>query len=183
VPVKWKVEVTGLRQVFDALDEWDKKAGDKLKKRITTGAKQIATEASYISPYTNPLSGWGNWRFSRDGRDLGFDPMTVARSYRVRRNNYRRKNVSAGIAWEVYSANPGGNIFEVIGSGDRVGEESNFNWQGQGFVDRINQRFKGNKKGQRPRTLVPAYYKVVTPELREEIRQSIIRAAREAGLV
>ena len=182
MPVKWNVEVTGLRQVFDALDEWDKKAGNALKKRITTGARQIATEASYISPYTNPLSGWGKWTFSRDGRDLSFDPMTVARSYAVRRNNYRRKNVSAGIAWEVYSKNAAGNIFEVMGGGERVGE-TNFNWQGQGFVSQINQRFKGNKKGQRPRTLVPAYYKVVTPELREEIRQAIVKAAREAGLV
>ena len=182
MPVKYKVEVTGLRQVLDALDEWDKKAGDALKRRITKGAKQIATEASYISPYRNPLSGWGKWRFSRDGRDLGFDPSTVAGSYRVRRNNFRRKRISAGIAWEVYSANPAGNIFEVLGSGDRVGE-TNFTWQGQGFVDNINERFKGNKKGQRPRTLVPAYYKVVTPELREEIRQAIIRSAREAGLV
>lgn len=182
MPTKWRVEVTGLRQVFDALDDWDKKAANALKKRITDGARQIAVEASYISPSSNPLSSWGPWRFSRDGRDLGFNASVVASSYKVRRNNYKRKGISAGIAWEVYSANAAGNIFEVMGDKSRTGQ-TNFNWQGDGFVDSINSRFGGRKKGTRPRTLVPAYYRVVTPELREEIRQAIERSAREAGLV
>lgn len=172
-----RVHVTGLRQLFNALEEWDKKASDALRRRIRKAGGQVATAASYISPGRPPVSGWGKWTFSRDGRDLSFDPAAVARGFKVRQNNYRRRGVSAGLAFDVYQGNAGGSIFEVLGDKSRVGE-TNFNWQGSGFVSRISDRFPRRE----PRSLFAAYYEVMTPELQNEIRESIIDEARKAGL-
>ncbi|MBV5336419.1 hypothetical protein JZU48_05480, partial [bacterium] len=55
----WKVEVTGLRQLLDALTEMDKKAAKVITKGITDAGKDVATAASYESPGTTPVSGWG----------------------------------------------------------------------------------------------------------------------------
>ncbi len=172
-----RVEVTGLRELFNTLDNWDKKAADQLRKRIRKAGQEVATVASYLAPGKPPVSGWGKWTFSRDGRDLGFDPAAVSRGFKVRQNNFRRRGVSAGLAFEVYQGNAGGSIFEVIGDGSRVGQ-TDFNWQGEGFVETIRKRFPRRQ----PRSLFGAYYQVMTPELQDEIRDAIIDEARKAGL-
>ena len=172
-----KLEVTGLRELFNTLESWDKKAADQLRKKIRNAGKQVATTASYLAPGNPPISGWGGWTSSRDGRDLGFDPGAVARGFKVRQNNFRRRGVSAGLAFEVYQSNAGGSIFEVIGDKSRTGQ-TEFGWQGDAFVDNVRSRFPQR----RPRSLFGAYYQVMTPQLQDEIRNSIIEEARKAGL-
>lgn len=172
-----KVEITGLRQVIDALNESDKKAARVIVKKITDAGKRVAVSASYLIPGKPPVSNWGAWTSSRDGRDLGFDPPTVARSFKVRRNNFRRRGVSAGVGWDVYNTSPGGSIWEVIGSKSRVGQTF-YNWQGEHFVDAINDRFPGRQ----PRALFAAYYQNITPEFRDEVRDLILSEFRRAGL-
>ena len=162
-----RVQVTGLRELFNALEEWDKKASDALRRRIRKAGGQVATAASYLTPGRPPVSRWGKWTFSRDGRDLGFDPAAVARGFKVRQNNYRRRGVSAGLGFDVYQGNAGGSIFELI-SGQ----------SGTQFVRTIENKFPKRQ----PRSLFAAYYEVMTPELQNEIRDSIIDAARKAGL-
>ena len=171
--IRYKVEVTGLRQIFDALDEVDKKAAREITKRITTAGKQVAAEASYIAPGSRPLSNWGPWIYSRDGRDLGFEPTRVANGFKPRKNNFKRRGVSAGIGWDVYQTDAGGNIFEVIGDYSRVTTRA-----GKHLVDVINAQFPRKQ----PRSLIPAYYAVVTPDLKEQIRDSIIQEAHRLGL-
>ena len=174
----WKVEVTGLRQVFDALDEVDKKAAKLVLKEIADAGKNVVSAAQQITARQgHPLSGWGKWTFSRDGRDLGFDTPRVIANIKLRRNNFRRRGVSAGIGYDVYNLNAGGSIFEVIGDESRVGE-SRYQWQGEGFVRRIKARYPGKP----PRILLPAYYKGVPDDLKDRIRDRIIDEARKAGL-
>jgi len=172
----WHVQVTNLRQVYDALGEMDKKAQRRVTREITTAGKRVVGHAKDLVG-DEPLSGWGAWNFSRDGRDLGFRPADVVSGFTLRRNNYRRRGVSAGIGWDVWQRNAGGAIFEVIGDKSRVGGTP-FDWQGEGFVDRITAR---NPRKQ-PRTLIQAYYRVMTKEFRDALRDQIIREAREAGL-
>lgn len=172
----WKVEVTGLRQVFDALDEVDKKAANLIRKEITQAGKDVVSHAQAMVT-GEPLRNWGKWTFSRDGRDLGFDPGRVAANIKLRRNNFRRRGVSAGLSYDVYNMSAGGSLFEVIGDESRVGE-SPYNWQGEGFVRRIKARYPGKS----PRILLPAYYKGVPDDLKDRIRDRIIDEARKAGL-
>ena len=173
----WRIEVTNLRQVFNALDEMDKQAAKSITKEITKAGKEVVSEAKSLTDNT-PLSSWGQWTFSRDGRDLSFDVGRVVAGFTLRKNNYRRKGVNAGIGWDVWQKNPGGAIFEVIGDKSRVGENPPFTWQGAGFVDRIS----GKNKRKQPRTLIQAYYRVMTPELRERIKDQIIAEAQRLGL-
>lgn len=169
----WKIEVTGLKQLINALEVIDKSAANELTKTMTDVAKRVKTDASYITPFSKPLSGWGQWTFSRDGRDLGFEPGAVAGGFAVQRNNFRRKGTSAGIGFDVVQRNAGGAIFEVMGDRSRVTTAS-----GAHMVAVVNQRFPRKQ----PRTLVQAYYQNMSQELRDSIRDQIIDAARKAGL-
>jgi hypothetical protein len=161
-----RVEVTGLRELFNTLETWDKKAAEQLRKRIRKAGQEVATVASYLVPGRNPISNWGQWISSRDGRDLGFDPAAASRGFKVRQNNFRRRGVSAGLGFDAYQSNPGGSIFELMGKGSTP------------MVESVRDRFPRRQ----PRSLFAAYYRVMTPELQDEIRDAIIDEARKAGL-
>lgn len=175
---KYTVEVTGLRQLFNALDEWDKSASRRIVKEINNASDKIVRNARELAPSDNPLSNWGKWTFSRDGRDLGFNPSAVKGGFKKRQNNYKRAGIKAGIAWEVYQSNAAGNIYEVMGDGQRTTTKS-----GEHLVQTVNARFGGTKPRTRPRTLIPAYYSVMSDELRDGIRQMIENEAKKAGLI
>lgn len=169
----WVVEVTGLRQVMDALTEVDKKAARAITKEITDAGKAVASSAAAMIS-GQPVSNWGSWTESRRSRDLSFDVGRVAAGFKVSKNNYRRRGVSAGIGWDVYQKDAAGAIFEVMGDGSRVTTK-----QGAHLVDTIVNRFPGKP----PRILTPAYYKGMPPDLQDKVRDQILAAAREAGLV
>ncbi|MFM1964650.1 MAG: hypothetical protein RL134_375 [Actinomycetota bacterium] len=168
----WKVEVTGLRQILDALGEVDKSAVRRVTDAIARAAKDVAAEASYLTPHDNPVSNWGQW--DARGRDLSYSGPAASSGFKMQRNNFRRRGVSAGAGWTVVQSNAGGNIYEVIGDGSRVTSPS-----GQNLVDSINARY-GTRK---PRSLFPAYYAGVPEDLAERISDQILDEARKAGLV
>lgn len=168
----WTVEVTGLREILDALAAVDKKAAKRITDAIAKAAKNVAAEASYLTPYDNPVSNWGQW--SASGRDLSYSGAAASAGFKMQRSNFRRRGVSAGASWDVVQSNAGGNIYEVIGDGSRVSDSS-----GQNLVDNMNARF-GTRK---PRSLFPAYYAGVPEDLAEQISDQILDEARKAGLV
>lgn len=174
MPTKWRVEVTGLRQVFDALDEFDKQAANQLRKRIKSAGSKVATTASYLAPGSNPISNWGQWTDSRSGRNLSYEPSQVSRGFKVREQKFRTRGVSRGFAIEAYQGNAAGAIYELMGTGRRISTRS-----GAAMVEAINDRYKGRN----PRSLFAAYYQVMTPELRDDIKRDIEAEARKAGLV
>lgn len=169
----WKVEVTGLRQLINALSEVDEKAVKTIKKEITAAGRAVAKNAKQRIP-DRPVSNWGPFTEAKTGRNLAFDGSTIATGIKLRTNNYRRRGVSAGIGWDVVQGNAAGAIFEVVGDKSRVKTNS-----GAHLVDTINSRFPGKQ----PRSLIPAYYNEMKPELREQIRDQILDEARKAGLV
>jgi hypothetical protein len=169
----WKVEVTNLKQLMNALEVIDKSATKNINKTITAVAKRVVTDATYLAPGRNPISGWGQWRFSRDGRDLSFDVGDVTKGFKVQKNNFRRKGVSAGLGFDVVQTDAAGAIFEVMGDGSRVTTRG-----GANMVKMINQRFPRKQ----PRTLIAAYYQNMNDEVRDGIRDQIIDEARKAGL-
>jgi hypothetical protein len=168
----WKVEVTNLKQLMNALEVIDKSAAKNIQKTISAVSKRVVVDATYLSPGSNPLSGWGKW--TQNGRDLSFDVNAVTKGFRVQRSNFRRRGVSAGLGYDVIQSNAAGAIFEVIGEGNRVTNDS-----GQNMVDVINNRFPRKQ----PRTLIAAYYKNMSEEVRNEIRDQIVEEARKAGLM
>jgi hypothetical protein len=174
----WRIEVTNLRQLFNALELVDKRAVDVIKKNIRAKGNEVKKSAQVLTP-NNPLRSWGPWRFSRDGRDLGWDTARVVAGFSVKQNNFKKRGVARGIGYDVLQRNAAGAIFEVLGDGSRIGE-TKFDWQGEGFVMRIKNRYPATRG---PRTLVQAYYRNMTPDFRESIKEQIIAEARKAGLV
>jgi len=167
----WKVEVTGLRQLMSALDEIDKSATKKIRKAITDVAKVVAKDAA--GRINQPMSGWGRWIDSETGRDLGFDPSVVAAGFKPKTSSYRKRGVSRGYGVDVIQTSAGGSVFEVVGDKSRTRGA-----QGERFVDQIVARTTST----RPRSLFPAYYAGVTPEVKDNIRDQILDEARKAGL-
>lgn len=165
----WVIEVTGLRQMMDALKEADKKASQLIVKEITSAGKAVAAAAAgRVSG--EPVRNWGPWN---GNRDLSFNAGTVAGGFKLRRSNFRKRGVNAGMAWDVYQTNAAGAIFELMGDGSRVTTP-----QGAHLVDTINARFPGKQ----PRILMPAYYAGMPDGLADSIKEKILDAARKAGL-
>lgn len=167
---KWRVEVTGFRDMMEKLKAADRKAYAVIIREITKVSKDVAAAASYITPAQNPLSNWGTWIDARSGRDLGYSGAVAASNFKMRRSNFRTRGVSRGIGYSVQQMNAGAAIFEIIGDGSRVTTES-----GQHLVDTVNARFGAR----RPRSLFKAYYQVNTDDridaIKEQINDEIIR--------
>jgi hypothetical protein len=159
-----KIEVTGLRALIDALGETDKKAVKAIQTEIKDVSEQVVTNAQGRIGGL-PLSGWGAW--NNRGRDLGFDMRSVVTGIKVQANRFRKRGVNRGFGYDVAQSNAAGSVYEVVGSGDSP------------FVQNIVDR-SGTA---RPRTLLPAYYSAVTPEVQERIKDKITDEARKAGLV
>jgi hypothetical protein len=172
----WRIEVTNLRQLMNALEVIDKSAAKNIQKKIGAVSKRVVVDATYISPSNNPLSGWGSWNTpnGNDTRNLSFDPAAVASGFKVQKSNFKRRGVSAGFGYDVQQWNAAGAIFEVMGEGNRVTNSS-----GQNMVDVVNKRFPRKQ----PRTLIAAYYRNMSEEVRNEIRDQIVEEARKAGLM
>ena len=171
----FRVEVSGFREVFDALDKLDRKAARTVTREITKAGRRLADDAGRRVPTDPPVRNWGTYNAAgRNGtsRDLGFNPSAVKSGFKVRRNNFRRRGVSAGLGFDVVQSNAGGSMFEVVGSGRRVTTRS-----GAALVRTINARFPGRQ----PRSLLPAYY-ATTDGLSERIRDMILSEARRVGL-
>lgn len=171
------MEVSGLRELINALEQTDKAAVRVIDKRIRKAGNEVA-KAAQRRVFGYPLSGWGKWIESTRGRDLSFEPSNVIRGIRLQKNNFRYRGVSHGVGFDVWNKTPGGAIFEVIGDESRVGQ-TDFNWQGQGFVRRIKARFPGTS----PRILLPSYYEGMPQNLKDEMRDQILSEARKAGLI
>ena len=167
-----RIEVTGMRDLFNRLDQWDAKAGKLLRNKIKDVGKQVATTASYLAPGAPPLSNMGTWTDSR-GRDLGYDPAAVSKGFKVREAKFTTRGISRGFAIQVYQASPAGAIFEIMGDGSRITTRS-----GAAMVARVNQRYPQR----RPRSLFAAYYQVITPQVRQKIKDDIEDAAIRMGL-
>jgi hypothetical protein len=167
----WKVEVTNLKQLMNALEVIDKSAAKRINKTITGLAKRVVVDATYLTPYNNPLSGWGKW--TQNGRDLSFDSGAVSKGFRVQRSNFRRKGVSAGLGFDVVQSNAAGAIFELMSDGYRHTTNG-----GLAMTKSIAERFPGKQ----PRTLLKAYYQNMNDDVRDAIRDQIIDEARKAGL-
>jgi hypothetical protein len=158
---------------MNALEVIDKSATKRIDKTIRAVANRVVVDATYLTPAKNPISNWGQWRFSRDGRDLSFNSGDVSKGFKVQKNNFRRKGVSAGFGFDVVQTNAAGAIFEKMGDGDEETTKA-----GRNLVKVVEGRFPRKQ----PRTLIAAYYQNMNDEVRDGIRDQIIDEARKAGL-
>lgn len=178
----WRVEVTGLRETLNALGQIDAKAQKAIQSAMVDLGKEVAAAAGRFVP-DSPLGNWGSWnqlaaRRSRgagvlESRDLSFNAATARAGFKVKRNNFRRRGMSAGFGVDVEQRDWAGAIFNIVGDKSRITSP-----QGAHFVDVINSRF-GTA---RPRSLIGGYYAVDIEARSEQIRDDIASAAIRLGL-
>jgi hypothetical protein len=178
----FRIEMTGFGRAMRALEESDQIAFKEIAKAMKTVTSAVKKETQARIP-DNPVSGWGAWTSSRDGRDLSYDPAAIKSSVRMRMNRFRQRGTkqSMGLAYEVYLGGSGaaaGAIWALIGKGNRTSTN-----QGEHLVQVINDRFPiehWRYGAQGPRALVGAYYAAKPEGFDEEIARKIANAMERA---
>jgi hypothetical protein len=168
-------KIDNLAESVDALEKFDSKVGKILKKEMKAGANVVAKESRSLIP-KDGLSGWGQWTFARDGRDLGFIGAWVKRGIVVQTERSRMSGITVAFGYRVVSKTAAGAIYELAGGstksygGSRLGGSETF---------RQNVRSK-HPNGPYPRTLFPAYYAGIT-KARKIIEDAIRKAEPSIG--
>lgn len=158
------IKIENLSKTIDFLEKFNVDVGKVLKKELKSGANEVAKESRSLIP-NDGLRNWGQWTFSRDGRDLGFIGAFVKRNIVVETQRTRNSGVTIGFGYRVVSRNAGGAIFELAGSVSK---------------DKGSMGFAVNDKHQTknyPRTLFPAYYAGMD-KARQKIEAALEKAKR-----
>ena len=181
--LKWHVQVTNLRQVYDALRAIEPAAVRALERDIKEAGREVVWAAATSVPGP-PVSNWGRWitRVQREDPNLGFYPSLVASGYKLVKSNFRSRGTNRGVAWDVQQYNYGGAVFEVMGDFSRITSDPRYEKQAVHLVKTINERFPAPKKG--TRILTPAYYKAIpdAEAFKARVIASIVAAAQANGL-
>ena len=165
----FNMNVTGISEKITILETFDKDVAKTLKKEMRAGANEVAKVSRSLLPSV-PLSNWGPWIYSRDGRDLGYQGSKVKSRVTVETYRSRMSGVTIAFGYRVGNWSPAGSVYELAGSIDKSGDK---------FNALINSRH-GAIKPKQPRTLVPAYYKAM-PTAQARIEAAIEAAARKAS--
>jgi hypothetical protein len=128
------IKIYGLDKAIDAMQELEPNYRREARKVLMKTPQAVADKARGEAR-SQPLSGWGSWRSSKDGRDLSWSGKSAAGGIRA---------VSGGSKLNVrlVSKDPAASIFETIGTGKFVGRANPARKaQGQAFVNAINKRY------------------------------------------
>ena len=156
-------KIENLAKTVDFLEKFNKDVSKILKEEMKSGANEVAQASRSLIP-NDGLRNWGQWTFSRDGRDLGFIGSWVKSGIVVETNRSRNSGVTVGFGYRVVSKNAGGAIFELAGS---VTDN-----EGMGLA--MNKKHPVKKY---PRTLFPAYYTGMSKAM-EKIEAALEKAKR-----
>lgn len=181
----WRVEVTGLRETMDALKAADEVAYKGIVQTITGIANDVAQSSRSFLPI-EVLNNWGSWGnlsvrrnrssstgFALESRDLSYRKGDASSGIKIKRNNFRRRGISAGYGVDVQQTDWAGAIFEIVGEGSRVTTSS-----GQALVNAINSKYGSF----RPRALVRGYYSVDIESRADDVRDRIANELIRLGL-
>jgi hypothetical protein len=159
-------KIENLAQTVDFLDTFNKDVAKVLKKEIKSGANEVAKASRSLIP-NDGLSNWGQWTFTRDGRDLGFIGAFVKRGIVAESTRSRMSGISVSYGYRVVSKTAAGAIYELAGSKTTS--------EGMGL-----SMGKKHPTNTYPRTLFPAYYAAM-PKVLKKVEAALEKAARMGG--
>lgn len=155
--------VKNLAQTIDFLERFDEDVSKILKKELKSGANEVAKASRSLIP-NDGLRNWGQWTFTRDGRDLGFIGAFVKRGIVVETQRTRNSGVTVSFGYRVVSKTAAGAIYELAGS------KNDDEGMGRAML-------KKHPTNNYPRTLFPAYYTGMTKAL-QKIEAALEKAKR-----
>jgi len=156
-------KIDNLSQTVDFLEKFNVEVGKVLKKEIRSGANEVAKASRSLIP-NDGLRNWGQWTFTRDGRDLGFIGAFVKRGIVVETQRTRNSGVTVSYGHRVVSKTAAGAIYELAGSQNDD--------KGMGLAMR-----KKHPTNNYPRTLFPAYYMGMSKAM-QKIEAALEKAKR-----
>jgi hypothetical protein len=152
-----QLKVEGAAAKIDAVMKFDKAAWRGVQKGVKEATAQVTAEAQRLVPPMGIVglrrgAGWGQWTYSRDGRDLSYRRGDFKFKTRFRSRNIQGFREVQGRA-QLDTSSPAAAIFLLAGSQNASGHPFNAN---------INKH-TGTRQGARdvgmwPRLLTPAYY-------------------------
>lgn len=169
-----QVKVEGAAAKIDAIMRFDKAAWSAIRKGVKEAADSVTKDAEARVPPMGLVprragSGWGNWIFSRDGRDLGYSKSNFVFKTRFRSRLNKGFREVEGRS-QLDTSNPAVAIFALAGSKDKSGHPFNTNINKQ-----TGTRTGARDVGMWPRLLTPAYY-AKAPEASKTIGALIEKA-------
>lgn len=158
--------IENVAQTVDFLDRFNKDVAKVLKKEIKSGANEVAKVSRSLIPHDG-LRNWGQWTFSRDGRDLGFIGAFVKKGIATEQTRTRMSGVTVAFGYRVVSRTAAGAIYELAGSKNDK--------EGMGLA--MGKKHPTNVY---PRTLFPAYYAAM-PKVLKKVEAAIEKSTRMGG--
>jgi hypothetical protein len=156
-------KIGNLAETVDFLETFNEDVSKVLKKELKSGANEVAKASRSLIPHDG-LRNWGQWTFTRDGRDLGFIGAFVKRGIVVETQRTRMSGVTVGYGYRVVSKSAAGAIYELAGSQNDD--------EGMGLA-----MTKKHPTNNYPRTLFPAYYAGM-PKAVQKIEAALEKAKR-----
>lgn len=159
-------KIENIAQTINFLERFNTDVAKILKKEMKSGANEVAKASRSLIPHDG-LTNWGQWTYSRDGRDLGMIGAFVKRGIVVETNRSRARGSTVGFGYRVVSKSAAGAIYELAG----------FKTKNEGMGLAMNKERPTNNY---PRTLFPAYYKAM-PKAVQKIEAALDKATRSFG--
>jgi len=151
------VKVEGAASKIDALMKFDKTAWRSVQKGVKEATAEVTAEAQRLVPPMGIVglrrgAGWGQWTYSRDGRDLSYRRGDFKFKTRFRSRRVQGFREVQGRA-QLDTSSPAVAIFTLAGSKNKSGHPFNTNINSQ-----TGTREGARNVGMWPRLLTPAYY-------------------------
>ena len=157
-----EVIIENLKETMELLKAYEPEQAKIINKRMFVAAAAVRNEARALIPEGDALvdvnskkgkgkAGWGQWAFSRDGRDFGFIGSWVKSNIKVTRAGNRYKGMPVSNFIGVYQADPAGVIFHTAGhaakdaQGNRKRRRVPTSNKGESFVANMTNKFTGKR--------------------------------------
>ena len=123
------IDIDGAGRVVDSLGKLNEEIYKLLQQEVKQAAEKVASYGRVLTPDAilaggrssnreRRSPGWGKWKATADGRDLGWDEGKIDRSIKAgaRKRRVRGVRGSVGIVGRVYSNDPALAIFATAGA-------------------------------------------------------------------
>lgn len=135
--------IENLKPTMYLLRNYEPEHHKRINKTMTEAAAKVRNDARKDIPSGDALSNWGQWAFTRDGRDLGFVGAWVQKNIKITRKPMRNRGSAISNFIGLVSLDAAGIIFQTTANGDRKGEVTSN--KGRSFVSNMGKKFPGKR--------------------------------------
>lgn len=151
-----EVIIENLKETMELLKAYEPEQAKIINRRMFVAAAAVRDEARALIPEGDALvdlggkkskgkAGWGQWAFSRDGRDFGFIGSWVRNNIKVSRAANRYKGMPVSNFLGVVQTDPAGVIFHTAGDKRRKRRGPVTSNKGASFAPNMEKAWPGKR--------------------------------------